>query len=406
MASDGESDLSEVPTVASNPFTIARSVASSVNPAQHTRFRENRRPIANPQNRPISRNPTQTPTQNPPLNTPAESPVRQAASLGNSEGAGDEEEDSGIHLQTPGPGSSVSQSSDASRNPKNRPKTSFIHEHAHSRMKADGAYWQCKTCGKAYKTSGGTGAMAKHLNDKHRVDPEANPIAKRRDENGTAVDAAIHRHADAIHEFSTQEEARRREELIGLSLNKTTLEYLYLRWIVTQDIAFNQVTHEPFRDFLEYINPTANRLLPNASSTIRRHALGLFNEGKQRLRHLLAVAISNIHITCDMWTSPNNLGVIAIVAHFTSEKLQLETMTLALKELEGEHSGLNQARVVLGVINDFRIRNKLGYFVMDNASLNGTLIDAIANSLRADDIAYDSDQRRLRCNGHVINLVV
>ncbi len=81
-------------------------------------------------------------------------------------------------------------------------------------------------------------------------------------------------------------------------------------------------------------------------------------------------------------------------------------MTLALKELEGEHSGLNQARVVLGVINDFRIRNKLGYFVMDNASLNGTLIDAIANSLRADDIAYDSDQRRLRCNGHVINLVV
>ena len=51
MASDGESDLSEVPTVASNPFTIARSVASSVNPAQHTRFRENRRPFANPQNR-------------------------------------------------------------------------------------------------------------------------------------------------------------------------------------------------------------------------------------------------------------------------------------------------------------------------------------------------------------------
>jgi len=81
-------------------------------------------------------------------------------------------------------------------------------------------------------------------------------------------------------------------------------------------------------------------------------------------------------------------------------------LTLALKELEGEHSGLNQARVILKVINDFGIRNKLGYFVMDNASSNGTLIKAVADSLALDNIAYDSDHRRLRCNGHIINLVV
>ncbi len=90
---------------------------------------------------------------------------------------------------------------------------------------------------------------------------------------------------------------------------------------MSQDIAFNQVTHKPFRDLLKYINPAANRLLPNAPSTIRIHALGLFNKGKQRLRYILAVAISDIHITCDMWTSLNHLGVIAIIAHFISEKL-------------------------------------------------------------------------------------
>ncbi len=43
---------------------------------------------------------------------------------------------------------------------------------------------------------------------------------------------------------------------------------------------------------------------------------------------------------------------------------------------------------------------------MDNASSNGTLIEAVADSLALDNIAYDSDHRRLRCNGHIINLVV
>ena len=43
---------------------------------------------------------------------------------------------------------------------------------------------------------------------------------------------------------------------------------------------------------------------------------------------------------------------------------------------------------------------------MDNTSLNGTLIKAIADSLALDNIVYDSDHRRLRCNGYIINLVV
>ena len=44
-------------------------------------------------------------------------------------------------------------------------------------------------------------------------------------------------------------------------------------------------------------------------------------EGKQRLHHILGTAISDVYITCDMWTSPNHLGILAVIAHFTSEKL-------------------------------------------------------------------------------------
>ncbi len=109
-----------------------------------------------------------------------------------------------------------------------------------------------------------------------------------------------------------------------------------------------------------------------------------------------------------MWTSPNHLGILAVVAHFTSEKLRLITATLALVELEGEHSGANQARIVERVVDDFGIRPKLGYFVMDNATSNDQLVQTIAQSINNENtgLPWNPEQRRLRCNGHVINLVI
>ena len=193
---------------------------------------------------------------------------------------------------------------------------------------------------------------------------------------------------------------------MGIDIDKTTLEYLYIQWTVTQDFPFKKVRNTEFRTFLEYINPVANRMLPDSDSTLKIHAEGLFEEGKQRLRHMLAIALSDIHITCDMWSSPNYLGLLAVVAHFTSEKSELHVVTLALVELQGKHSGLNQAAIVPNVLEDYEMRNKLDYMVMDNAHTNDTLIAIIAASLNDEGVSYDAKQRRLRCNGHVINLSV
>ena len=44
--------------------------------------------------------------------------------------------------------------------------------------------------------------------------------------------------------------------------------------------------------------------------------------------------------------------------------------------------------------------------VMDNAHTNDTLISVIAEALREEGVFYDPQQRRLRCNGHIINLAV
>ena len=58
------------------------------------------------------------------------------------------------------------------------------------------------------------------------------------------------------------------------------------------------------------------------------------------------------------------------------------------------------------MLNDYEIRNELGYMVMDNVGSNDTLITTIDTSLNDKEVSYNAIQRRLRCNDHVINLAV
>ncbi len=78
------------------------------------------------------------------------------------------------------------------------------------------------------------------------------------------VDAAILREA----EISSKAEEKRREQLMGIGLDKSTLKYLYLQWVITQDAPSKQVRDKAFRTFLEYVNPVANRMISEFDSTV------------------------------------------------------------------------------------------------------------------------------------------
>lgn len=54
-------------------------------------------------------------------------------------------------------------------------------------------------------------------------------------------------------------------------------------------------------------------------------------------------------------------------------------LVLALKEVDGDHSGVNQALHIIEVLRDYGIASKLGYFMMDNVESNDTMLVALAN---------------------------
>ncbi|OWT42236.1 hypothetical protein VFPPC_18636 [Pochonia chlamydosporia 170] len=63
------------------------------------------------------------------------------------------------------------------------------------------------------------------------------------------------------------------------------------------------------------------------------------------------------------------------------------------------------ADCVMEIINDYGIASKVGYFMMDNADNNGTMMKALSTLLFDQyQIVYNAEHHRLRCNGHIINL--
>ena len=58
------------------------------------------------------------------------------------------------------------------------------------------------------------------------------------------------------------------------------------------------------------------------------------------------------------------------------------------------------------VIKDFHIQPKIGYFMLDNATTNEKCVNLIVDRLFLPEQAHFNQFRRLRCIGHILNLVV
>lgn len=126
-----------------------------------------------------------------------------------------------------------------------------------------------------------------------------------------------------------------------------------------------------------------------------------FAQEKITIQNLIANAGSRINISFDAWSSDNGLSLLGVVAHFLDgEKHYLKTILLGLSQLNSHH-GFEQARVLLEVLQNYAIdTDKLGWFVLDNASNNDIALAELSKI-----ISFDPIKQRLRCAGHMINLV-
>ncbi len=117
----------------------------------------------------------------------------------------------------------------------------------------------------------------------------------------------------------------------------------------------------------------------------------------------IKLARSAINVSFDRQGSKRDkISVVGIVVHFINQHYKAVTRLITLPSLP-KHSktGVDQVAVILPVLTHFGIgKENLGHFILDNATNNNTTLVELGKALN-----FDPKARRLRCIGHIINLI-
>jgi hypothetical protein len=177
--------------------------------------------------------------------------------------------------------------------------------------------------------------------------------------------------------------------------------------IVTRSLPFRVVEWPEFHTFCQVLNPESRQFVTTTHSQVRNKLEESWISHKDIVRRKLQSAISSIHLSLDIWTSPQGYLLLGVVAHFIERQDENHVKALLGLRVVAGHSGENQFAVLLPILTDYGVTRQLGAIVSDNASPNDTLCQEIESHLfKEESLEWDASRWRIRCFGHIINLAV
>jgi hypothetical protein len=90
---------------------------------------------------------------------------------------------------------------------------------------------------------------------------------------------------------------------------------------------------------------------------------------------------------------------MAVTGYFIDEDWQYREVLLGFEPLHGTHSGVNLSSVLLDILQQHGIENRVFAITTDNASNNGTLFENLQQS-----ISEETTLIRVPCLAHIIQL--
>jgi hypothetical protein len=258
----------------------------------------------------------------------------------------------------------------------------------------------CIYCTESVYGTSVTTNMRNHLKSKHQIsiDPILGPLQQ------ATIDQLDQLYLKAASSGQTQGIDTQAFQRI---LNQDIIDEALALLIVVRNLPFHLVEWPEFHTFCQVLNPESKSYIITAHSSIPRRIEQSWQAQKDIVRKKLQSAISSIHLSLDIWTSPNRLLFLGICAHFVEQSQEkLSKALLALRTVVN-HSGDEQFTTLLPVLKDYGIVQKLGSIVCDNHTANDKLCRTVAKYLKEEEeIKWDPTYRRIFCIGHVINLAV
>jgi hypothetical protein len=166
-------------------------------------------------------------------------------------------------------------------------------------------------------------------------------------------------------------------------------------------VPFNAVEDTNFRGMMMALNQSIEPYLVSGN-TIREWIHLSYLRTLVSVKEVIASALSRVHLSFDLWSSPNGYGICGICAHFVGADCRNRSILIGMKRMLFTHSGEAIAEVILPVMEQYSIIDeRVGVFVADNAEVNDMAIRKILQQLRPD---LQPQKRRGRCLGHILKL--
>ena len=236
-----------------------------------------------------------------------------------------------------------------------------------------------------------------HLRDAHRIN-----IAKA---GPTARQAAVSKSIGALFgEQRALQEGRnvsQEKELVN-AIDQPAFYQALCLLVTRRNIPYNCVEWPEFWTLIHSVNYMANGIVNAGRNKLPELIQDSFFVHQTTLKEKLATSLSKISFSIDAWSSSSHTDFLGVVAHFVEKgQAKPHKALLAFREINGPHSGALMAEMVLQVIEEYEISQQVGFFTLDNASNNKTMLKAIGKTL-----GFDPDLRYCHCNGHTLNLAM
>jgi len=260
-------------------------------------------------------------------------------------------------------------------------------------------YWLCRLCDKRYSTQlyavAATTSAIEHLRRAHGID------------NRTRVEDWIDKRERGVADLFSSA-AKQKGRRITMQNKITKIQETAVGVIVTSNVPFTFFCNSFVQSLMR--TQTGGHIVDTVSwgpHAIREALQLVYSDRKKYIQSFLRFAETKIHITFDLWTSPNNKAYLSVCAHFLDASFSKKTLLLALQPHYDRHNGKAIAQSIRTVLDAYGItRDRLGVTVSDNASNNDTTVYHLYSSFAIDGAVSASDAMpyRLRCYGHILNL--
>lgn len=190
-------------------------------------------------------------------------------------------------------------------------------------------------------------------------------------------------------------------------MNKTIFDeegwrYTYCRWVVSSGISLRQATSDELKALLSFQNPRVTAVIPQSHTSTGRWIMAEFTKYRPKIIESIAKAKGKVTISFDGWRANNDvLDLLGVVVYYLGDDYKLHNVVLALCDTLGSHTGANIADHLFDVLKNYQISgNQIAYFAADNATNNDKALQLLSKRVTLDPV-----ESRLRCAGHIFNLV-